>query len=91
MIGCGAALAVFFVLALLTNIGIGEPSRNDPGVFIFMFLIAGGLIFGGYTWRKNNLDSWKKDLVTSQTMNSRVDNAWYCARCDVRFDSRGEF
>lgn len=91
MIGCGWAIAVVFILALITNASIGEPERNDPFTFGLFFVIAIALILVGRTWNKKSQDDLISYNGSVMEFNMRVNAAWYCSRCNVRFDSKGAF
>jgi hypothetical protein len=91
MIGCGWAILVIFILAMITNSSIGEPERNDPFIFGFFFVIALALIIVGRIWNKNSRGDLIQYNDSVMQFNMRVNNAWYCTRCNVRFDSKGAF
>lgn len=91
LIGCGSAILVIFILAMITNNSIGEPERNDPFIFGFFFVIGIALIVLGRIWKKNTLEHSVEYNASVMEYNMRVNAAWYCTRCNVRFDSKGAF
>ena len=91
LIGCGSVILVISILAMITNASIGEPERNDPFIFGLFFVVAIALIILGRTWKKNTREDSIQYNESVMQYNMRVNAAWYCTRCNVRFDSKGAF
>jgi ribosomal protein L37AE/L43A len=50
-----------------------------------------GMFFWGLSLRKRNSNSYQENLGKVNALNMRNAEAWYCGRCDVRFDEGGAF
>jgi hypothetical protein len=85
--GCGCVAIFFGFMGILAT--VGSTSGMDP---IFVGLLVVGLValvFGIAASSGDSEYAARKSEVDRQ--NNRIDNAWYCAKCDVRFDDAGTF
>lgn len=89
-IGCGGFLAFAGFGALIT----GDMTKYDAGQIATTWVLAilGLLVFGiGIAMFRGDKAGYQTRAAEVASFNSRVQSAWYCSRCDVRFDSQGVF
>jgi hypothetical protein len=90
-IGCGGLVALVGLGSWLAGVASSKYDAGQLGATLLLGL--GGLavlIFGITSARSDSSDyAARKSEVDRQ--NKRIDNAWYCAKCDVRFDDAGAF
>jgi hypothetical protein len=85
--GCGS-VAIFFGF-MGTLVTAGSTSGMNP---IFVGLLVVGLVALVFGIAASSGDS-EYDARKSEAdkQNRRIDDAWYCAKCDARFDELGAF
>lgn len=90
-IGCGTTILIFMVGGTLMNWSIGENHRNTPEGLVIPIAIGLALVSYGI-WAKVSQGA-KNTAIHLEATNfyERAKDAWFCSRCDIRFDSGGAF
>jgi hypothetical protein len=88
--GCGGFLAFAGFGALIT----GDMSKYDAGQITTTWVVAilGLVVLGiGISMFRGDKAGYELRAAEIAEFNSRVQSAWYCSRCDLRFDNQGVF
>ncbi len=88
--GCGGFLAFAGFGALIT----GDMTKYDASQITTTWVLAllGLAVLGiGVSMFRGDKTGYGLRAAEAAEFNSRVESAWYCSRCDLRFDSQGIF
>jgi hypothetical protein len=87
-IGCGGLVALVGFAAWA---GGASTPPYDAGPVIIMIVIGLVVLFIGIGLARDDSSNYAARKSEADKQNRRIDNAWYCAKCDVRFDELGAF
>jgi hypothetical protein len=68
-----------------------QPIEERAAMLSVFTLFWVAMFFWGLSLRKRNRDTYQEHLGQINALNMRNAAAWYCGRCDLRFDEGGAF
>lgn len=90
-IGCGGAAAVLGIVSWIIGVASSKYDSGQLGATLMIGIVGVIVMAIGIASARGDSSEYNARKQEADRHNKRVDAAWYCAKCDVRFDESGAF